>query len=291
MKCAERIIVGTLVMAMTLGVSNRLTNAQAEGELLGEIKKVQGAAGEIIVGTTGTADNIKANDLLYVRVDGQVVKLRAKFPMQTIVKCRAEGPNRALASRINAGDKVYRYSAAVDGGAVTKVNAADTRKQPSIEYKIGDAGPAGGIIFYDKGSSSDGWRYLEVAPEDQSHRVRWNWEKDDDLATGAKAAGPGSGKENTAKIVAAYGEGAYAAKLCADYRGGGKSDWYLPSIEELDLIYENLKKPGLVKFNGRFCWSSTEYDDDEAIFLTFGFGYKNEEKKRGEGRVRAVRRF
>lgn len=34
-------------------------------------------------------------------------------------------------------------------------------------------GPAGGLIFYDKGSYSDGWRYLEAAPYDQSSDLTW----------------------------------------------------------------------------------------------------------------------
>lgn len=33
-------------------------------------------------------------------------------------------------------------------------------------YNIGDIGPAGGFIIYDKKSYSGGWRYLEAAPAD-----------------------------------------------------------------------------------------------------------------------------
>ena len=33
-------------------------------------------------------------------------------------------------------------------------------------YELGEAGPAGGIVFYDKGDNTDGWRYMEVTNED-----------------------------------------------------------------------------------------------------------------------------
>lgn len=33
-------------------------------------------------------------------------------------------------------------------------------------YRIGDRGPAGGYVFYDKGNYDEGWRYMEVTPYD-----------------------------------------------------------------------------------------------------------------------------
>jgi len=50
-------------------------------------------------------------------------------------------------------------------------------------YHIGDTGPAGGIVFYDKGSYSNGWRYMEVAPNDIGSAPWWNGTA---VATGAK---------------------------------------------------------------------------------------------------------
>lgn len=38
--------------------------------------------------------------------------------------------------------------------------------ESKIIYKVGDAGPAKGIVFYDKGEYTFGWRYMEVATKD-----------------------------------------------------------------------------------------------------------------------------
>ena len=71
-------------------------------------------------------------------------------------------------------------------------------------------GPAGGCIFYDKGRYSDGWRYLEAAPEDQSAGIQWY--NGSYVTAGATDTAIGTGQANTTAIVASQGSGSYAAK-------------------------------------------------------------------------------
>jgi len=72
----------------------------------------------------------------------------------------------------------------------------------------------------------------------------------------AQGMGIGSGKSNTAAIIAYHGTQDSAAKFCTDYRGGGYDDWFLPSIYELQLfdtygLHSNL-------FGHTHYWSSSE---------------------------------
>ena len=52
-----------------------------------------------------------------------------------------------------------------------------------------------------------------------------------------------------------------ACELCMNYSVDGFDDWYLPSRGELNLIYENLDKPGLGGFEPGMYWTSTEMDE------------------------------
>jgi len=125
----------------------------------------------------------------------------------------------------------------------------------SRTYKIGDTGPGGGIVFYDRGFTDGGWRYLEAAPAGKEFFAEWGKEGTGVAGTETKV---GSGKRNTELIVAALGENGKAAKLCASLNFNGRSDWFLPSRDELDLMYNSLARVGLGNFLSGYYWSSSQ---------------------------------
>lgn len=156
-------------------------------------------------------------------------------------------------------------------------------------YKIGDKGPAGGWVFYDKGDNSNGWRYLEAAPKDSGSG---KWGCTNKSIPGAQGVKPGTGKANTRAIVKGCGESNTAAKIAAAYRGGGKNDWYLPSKDELNLIYTNLFKKSIGDISSPMYWSSSEISAKEAWLQSFfeGEQLKND-KSEDAGGIRAIRAF
>lgn len=257
------------------------------GEIkVGEVTGIDKKSGEILVGSPKAGDDIKMGDLLFVKINGKIVELRAVFPMMTIAKCRAEGKNRSLWKNIEKGMPVYRYiTGNGDVNSISKTEAASDADKKS--YKVGDRGPAGGWIFYDKGYTSDGWRYLEAAPEDQSAGIQWYNGKT--AAIGNTVTSTGSGKMNTQNIIAAQGKGVYAASICANYRGGGKNDWYLPSKDELEKLYKFMLKTGIGGSGSDYYWSSTEYDAEFAWYQGQNLNYRG--AKYVLNRARAIRAF
>ncbi len=156
-------------------------------------------------------------------------------------------------------------------------------------YKIGDKGPAGGWIFYDKGNNSGGWRYLEAAPADQG-TAAWGCFRESIPA--ARGIAIGTGKANTAAIIKSCGEAGIAARVVSAYRGGDKSDWFLPSKDELNLIYTNLYKAGVGGFSADCYWSSSELNADFAWGQFFASGDQLRGfKGNSHGLVRAIRAF
>lgn len=84
-----------------------------------------------------------------------------------------------------------------------------------------------------------------------------------------------------------------ARDLCREYRGGGYDDWYLPDSDELNYIYQNLRKPGKISGNSWF-WSSSAYYDYSYVYAwgqRFSDGYQYYYNKDFTYSVRAVRSF
>ena len=165
-------------------------------------------------------------------------------------------------------------------------------------YVLRDAGPAGGLIFYDKGSSSDGWRYLEAAPVDQ---VSQAWSNITNVLIGSTGTAIGTGKTNTAAIIAQAGHTTSAAKLCDDLALGGYSDWFLPSTVELYKMYENLQYgrydengvtyTPVIGFTSWWYWSSSEDGGNDAWVQSFDFGGREGSGKGNVLPFRCVRAF
>jgi hypothetical protein len=126
---------------------------------------------------------------------------------------------------------------------------------PSRTFRIGDRGPGGGIVFF-----AQGGKYMEVG-EKLDGAYKW-----DDAVTAAR-----------------------------NYKGGGYSDWRLPTIDELNLVYQNLRAKNIGNLGNDWYWSSSssssEGDNDDAWFQDFGLGYQYRSIKDHTSSVRPVRAF
>jgi hypothetical protein len=165
------------------------------------------------------------------------------------------------------------------------------------ELVPGDVGPAGGLIFYvNPNFATDGWRYLEAAPFDQSSGAKWGCFRR--AIAGARGTDVGSGRQNTTDILAACNEPQSAAALCAALSVNGVGGWFLPSRDELALMYKNLKATGVSDFGTRGVtdnfsyWASTQATTDMAHHIDFAdLGRQHYDDKDFPRRVRAVRAF
>jgi DUF1680 family protein len=162
-------------------------------------------------------------------------------------------------------------------------------------FAIGDVGPAGGYIFYENPShAADGWRYLEAAPFDQSSGATWGCFRRQ--IDGARGTAVGTGKQNTADMLAACAEPGSAAHLCASLRVNGVDGWFLPSRDELQLMYRHLKAAGIGGFDSGGLadniqyWASSQQTADMAAHIDFAdLGRLHGDDKDFPRRVRAIR--
>jgi len=153
------------------------------------------------------------------------------------------------------------------------------------EFSIG-LNYGGGIIFYLDASNMHG---LIVAPEDAENALPWS--NGQNIITQATLTTIGTGSLNTRAIIEAQGSGSYAASFCDNYTSDGFDDWFLPSIQELNKLFE--KNDVVNNFKNAAYWSSTEDSDLGAYLFVFWTGIRTVgiDKKSVLYNVRPIRSF
>jgi len=155
-------------------------------------------------------------------------------------------------------------------------------------YSVGDPGPENGLVFY---VTADGCHGLEAWTADEA---------DDDWGctmtqVGAFGTGIGTGGPNTLAIDNAIClPGAAGSTRAAIHGTTPETDWYLPSKDELSLMYATIGPGGanIGVWTLQRYWSSTEDDIDQAWVVDFGdVGREKKDDKSNSRNVRAIRTF
>jgi len=179
---------------------------------------------------------------------------------------------------------------------------------------VGATGPGGGIVFYVNESNATGARYLEAAPNTWSGGgtdpgIAW-CSNTTTLIAGTFGTAIGTGKANTDLMVAVGACASGAAVTVRTYRGGGLSDWFLPSRDELNAMCNYSRNPttpptgtctgtqdgtfaaGAFGFDDAVTyWSSSQNNAGSAWGQYFVDGGQSSGNKTNPNRVRPVRAF
>jgi hypothetical protein len=143
----------------------------------------------------------------------------------------------------------------------------------------------GGGIIFDSGEHG----LIASIDNGESKRAQWGCTGTE---VGETESGIGTGKENTKKIIVTCrttGSAEIAARLCNQAIIDGYSDWFLPSKEELNLLYENKEIIG--GYEHGYYWSSSEFSADFAWYQHFDFGFQDYLKKDFSYYYRPIRAF
>lgn len=182
------------------------------------------------------------------------------------------GPSTGAVSFVAAGTCRLNVNIAADSSYAFATSAQISF---ALVYQVGDTGPGGGVIFMVPNTGvNTTTKYFEAAPSG------WNGTATDAIAAwcsatsrylGSSGVAPqlltiGSGQANTTAMISAGNCTSGAANVAAAYSGGSLSDWYLPSLNELQEMYAQrstiggfvqMSEPGTARTFTTY-WSSSE---------------------------------
>ncbi len=196
------------------------------------------------------------------------------------VNYMSSGPNPSIVPNTN----YYLRSFVFINGAYLYGN--------QVTFKsTGYIGGSGGYVFYDKGETTNGWRYLEAAPTFLTNpgigdQFKWSC---NNTFMPTISNNIGTGKENTQAIRNVCNFTNVGATMCSYLTLNGQNDWFSPSIEEIKYLYK-LKTVGIINFTSTVL-SSSQLSDTLAYALDFGTGNTSNISKSSTYYAWQVRRF
>lgn len=224
--------------------------------------------------------------VVYDTVQNLTAFTNRTFQLQKNSDNSYSGTTDLLLSNKNYYFKIY-VQFAYNDGQYSQLNSFST-------LMTGYTGQAG-IVIYDKGAYSNGWRYIEAAPASTDTAFAWGCSSvlvDGQYDDYAKI---GVGKSNTEKIIAAScSDSPLAAQYCTSLTANGKSDWYLPSFNESKLLCLNLYLKNIGGITNNVYWSSS--DNGTGVAWSGYAGWITNQandmrNKTWEYRVRAIRYY
>ena len=198
--------------------------------------------------------------------------------------------------------KSGKYPAKTSTKIITKKSATTTTVALTCatggSCYVGDTGPGGGTIFYVDLTRVEGSQYFEAACAGWSDGTCGGSDLTDPTAQwgcygiligSAFGQAIGPGEQNKTDIVTGCATAGIAAKVANDLVLGGQSDWFLPSIDELNEMY--IQRTAIGGFSTVYYWSSSEGGDNYAWNQDFYYGYQLNYSKVTTLYVRPVRAF
>jgi hypothetical protein len=215
---------------------------------------------------------------------------------------------------------------ATNAAGTSSASAASSSVTPATVYVVGSTGPGGGIVFYVASTTftqtsasgsmcTTACKYLEIAPQGwivaatpagqtncgaaagaaqgvdgtSSLDPSCMWSTNMTTTYGNSSGVIGAGYANTLTLLAAYNVVGTAAKVARAYQGGGLTDWFLPSQNELTEIYT--RRASISGLANDYYWSSTEVDLQNGMLRQMSTGASFSSNRNNARAIRPVRAF